>query len=433
MFRYLPEQASEAAPTVDAVNNLITDLSVFFTVAIVGAMIYFAIRYRRRPGDSGATPQIHGSLTLEVLWTVIPTIISIFVMIYGLNAYRQVINVDDPNPVIVNVTGQKWFWTFRYENGKETTGHLTVPVDRGVKLILQSRDVIHSFFIPAMRVKKDAVPNRLTYVTFRPVKTGDYNVFCTEYCGTNHSGMLATMSVLPAAEYDRWLNDRSAEMAAQRMTPAERGERIYKERGCNACHSINGTPLVGPTFLGIYEREGKLADGSSYKADEDYIRSSIYAPQSQTVAGFETLKNTMPVFTKEQIPEDGILDIIAYMKSLKPPAEGAAAGAPAGQAAVDRSKLSPAERGKLLFTEKSCVGCHSLDGSKLVGPTFKGLYGHKVPLTDGTEVTADDAYITESIKNPTAKVVKDFPPAMPPLPVSDDEIKDIIEFIKTVE
>ncbi|MCB0334211.1 MAG: cytochrome c oxidase subunit II, partial [Bdellovibrionales bacterium] len=222
MFRYLPEQASEVAPRVDWLNNLITDISLFFTIAICGAMLYFAFRYRKRGGVDHETPQIRGSNLLEVVWTVVPTIICCYIAYYGVMIYKDMIAFHK-DAVVINATGRQWTWDFEYENGKKTNSEFAVPVGRPVKLILSSSDVLHSFFIPAMRMKKDAVPGMFTSLSFTPVKTGEYTSFCTEYCGKDHSDMMATLKVLPEAEYERWLNDRTEELRAASMSPVDLG------------------------------------------------------------------------------------------------------------------------------------------------------------------------------------------------------------------
>lgn len=427
MFRYLPEQASEHAPRVDWLHHLVTDISVFFTVAIVGAMVYFAIRYRQRGGVDHETPQIRGSHFLEVIWTVVPTIICIFIAYYGVVIFRDMRRVD-PNGLSINVYAQKWKWDFEYENGKRTTGEVVVPVDQSVRFVMTSADVLHSFFIPAMRVKSDVIPGgRHTYISFKPVKTGEYQSFCTEYCGASHSRMLAKLRVVSRAEYDRWVNDKTEKA----MAPAEKGKLLYNQKGCNACHSVDGSRVVGPTFQGLWGREEKLADGASVKVDENYLTQSIYDPNSQIVATYPA--NVMPSF-KDQLSSEEVNAIIAFIKTL----DGSVAAAPApaaAEAVVDTAALSPAERGKKIYQGKLCISCHSLDGSKIVGPSFKGLYGRAGKLSDGSSYTADDAYIKNSILNPTSQVVEGYPPAMPPYQgqLSDGDIADVIEFLKTVK
>lgn len=430
MFRYLPEQASDFADEVDWIHNLVTDISLFFTVAIVGAMIYFAIRYRRQNGVDHETPHIEGSSLLEVIWTVVPTLICIVVGAYGYIYYEDLRTVPD-GAMTVNVRGQKWFWEFEYPNGK-VSRDLIVPVDEPVKLVMTSRDVLHSFFIPAMRIKTDVVPGQFTYQWFRPIKTGTYQAFCTEYCGDLHSAMLAKLTVVSKSEYEMWFNDRSEEERLARLGPSEVGRKIFTEKGCNACHSINGGRGVGPTFLQLFGRKEKMTDGTEITVDEEYIRKSIYDPNAQIVEGYQP--NQMPVFAG-QLNDDQVLGLIAYIKTLDGTQAVEAAPTPAPVSNEDLSKLSPAERGKRLYTEKICMTCHSLDGAKIVGPTFKGIYGREEKMTDGSTIKADDAYIKESILNPMAKVVEGYPPAMPPYQgqLTDEQLTDLVEFLKTVK
>lgn len=433
MFRFLPEQASEIAPKIDWIHDLITDLSVFFTVAIVGAMIYFAIKYRERNGQPHETPQIEGSHLLEIIWTVVPTIISAIVAYYGV-IYFWDLRAVPSDAMTINVRGQKWKWDFEYDNGKSTTGEFYVPVNKPIKLVMRSRDVLHSFFLPSMRVKSDVIPYRYTYVSFKPVKTGTYQTFCTEYCGDWHSGMLAKLHVVSEQEFERWVNDDSEAKLKSMMKPSDRGKVLYQGKGCNACHSLNGTPGVGPTWLKLYKHEGELSDGSKYIADENYIHNAILQPNLQIVKGYAP--NIMPSYAG-QLVDSEIDDLIAFMKTLdgsNPEAKAAAAAAPAAAASeADLAKLSPAERGKHWYETKLCATCHSLDGSARVGPSFKGVYGKQHKLTDGSTIVADDAYLTESILHPAAKIVEGYPPAMPAGLVDEKQTADLIEFLKTVK
>lgn len=426
MFRYLPERASDFAQEVDWVNDLITDISVFFTVAIVGAMIYFAIKYRRKGNVDHETPQILGSHTLEVLWTVVPTLICIYVAYWGTTIYNKMVDVPKGAHEI-NVWGEQWIWRFEYPNGKKTVSEFYTPVDEPVRLIINSKDVLHSFFIPSMRVKKDAVPGQYTSLWFRPIKTGTYQAYCTEYCGTQHSAMLAKVHVVSKDEYTRWLNDRSAEEKLARMSPAELGMKTFNESGCVQCHSLDGSRKVGPSFLNLFGREEELVGGKKVKVDEEYIQHSILNPNADVVMGYAPV---MPAF-EGKLSTEQIAQLIAYIKTIK----GEAVAAPAAASAEDLAKLSPAERGKKLFEQKACVGCHSLDGSKIVGPSFKGLYGRAGKFQTGESYTADDAYIKHSILAPASQIVEGYPPAMPSFEgqLSDEEISAIIEFIKTLK
>ncbi|WKZ57839.1 MAG: cytochrome c oxidase subunit II [Bdellovibrionota bacterium] len=433
MFRMMPEQASEVAPKIDWLIYLITDISVFFTVLICGAMIYFAIRYRQRDGKHHETPQIKGDHLLEMVWTIVPTIICIYVAYYGVKYFYDIRHVPlDGDVVTVNVQGQKWKWDFEYDNGKKTTGEAVIPVGQHVKFVLTSRDVLHSFFVPAMRVKTDAIPGRYTYAAFKPVKTGTYQVFCTEYCGKDHSMMLAKVRVVSEAEYKTWLDDKSEELALLKMTPPERGRAAYNKHGCNACHSLDGSRLVGPSFLKAYGREGTYDSGKKYAVDHEYIRQSIYEPNAHIVDSYPP--NLMPNYT-DQVSAQELDDLIAFIRSLDGSAPVAAQPAAAAQPAVDLAALSPIERGKLLYQQKICVTCHSIDGSKLVGPSFKGIYGATQKHVDGSSATVDEGYIRESILQPGLKVAEGYQNMMPPYEgqLSEEQIKDISEFIKSLK
>lgn len=428
MQRILPEQASTIAPDVDFLNILVTDLSIFFTVAIVGSMLYFAWKYRQRNGVDHETPRIEGSHALEFIWTIVPTLVCIYLAWAGIKLYYDMIRVPE-NAMVVNVTGWKWAWEFQYENGKKSGGEgaeLVVPVNQPIKLVMTSQDVLHSFFIPAMRVKQDVVPGQYTYISFTPVKTGVYDVFCTEYCGTRHSYMLAKVRVVSLDEFHSWVNsDPSAG-----MPPAEIGKQLYASLGCNACHSLaDGVRMVGPSFYKLYGKEGKFTDGTTYKADENYIRESILNPNKHIVDSYP--KNVMPAFDG-RLDESQLTAMIAFIKGQ----DGSTPPAPKIQIPDDSlASASPAERGAKLYQSKACIGCHSLDGSKLVGPSFKGIYGREGEMQDGSKVKADDAYLKESILNPSAKIVKDYVPAMPSYQgqLSDQEIADLIEYLKTTK
>ena len=431
MFRYLPEQASEFAPRVDWINNLITDLSVFFTVAIVGSMIYFAVRYRRRGGVDHPTDGIEGSNLLEAIWTIVPTVICIYVAAYGYIIYDDLRDIPKDNEAVtINVLGQKWKWDFEYPNGKKTTNEFVVPVDEPVKLIMTSTDVLHSFFVPAMRVKNDVIPKQYTYLWFKPVKTGSYYTFCTEYCGTHHSAMLATLRVVSRAEYDRWLADDSEALRMSRMNPADLGKELYVQKTCNVCHSLDGSRLVGPSFLQLFGREVEMESGVTVTADENYIRSSIINPNEHIVKGYPP---AMPSFSG-QVTDEEIHALIAFIKSVDGSTQIDIQAPQVEEVPMDED-MTPAERGKVLYNTRLCVTCHSLDGSILVGPSMKGLYGKKGKLADGSDYLADDEYIKRSLLRPNEEIVEGFQPLMPPYEgqLDDEQISDLIEFIKTVK
>lgn len=425
MFRYLPDPASEFAPEVDWIHNLVTDISVFFTVAIVGTMIYFAIKYRRKGGIDHPTPHIEGNIYFEILWTALPTVISAIVAYYGYIGFDKMRNMPQGADTIeIAVEGRKWAWSFTYPNGKTTVGEFSVPVGKPIKLRITSRDVLHSFFVPGMRTKMDAVPGQYTFQWFRPVKTGPQQVFCTEYCGTNHSGMLATMNVLSEYDYEQWVTQK------ERIgSPADEGKKLYVQQICNSCHTLDGSRLVGPSFLNIYGRKGKFDDGTEYIVDDNYIKESILDPQKHIVEGFP---RPSPMLAYQgKLSDIDIENIIAYMKSLKdaPPK--------VVKKAQSTENLSPLDYGKVLYKDKACFGCHSIDGSKVVGPSFKGLYKKSGEFEEGGTYVADEAYIKESILNSQKHIVKGFPkPSLMPNyegQLGDREILALIEFIKSVQ
>ena len=428
MFEISVEQASKIAPRVDLLNDVITWLSLFFTVAIVGVMIYFAIRYRKREGVDHETPQIRGSSFLEVVWTVIPTIIVIFIGYYGIVIFHDMREVPE-DAMTINVTGKKWDWTFDYEGKKKTFGEFVVPVNKPIRLVLTSSDVIHSLFIPAMRVKVDAVPGMYTYLSFTPVKVGDYHVFCTEYCGLNHSQMLARLHVVSAAEFDLWIQDTGPELSG-----VERGRQLYTEQGCIGCHSLDGSRLIGPSFLKLYNREGELVDGAPYIADETYLRDSILDPNSQIVKGYPA--GQMVVY-QDLMSEEELTDLISFIKTVDGSAPIEKDQEPSSGAEEDLSSLSPVERGEKIYRDMqyACVTCHSLDETKLVGPSLKGIWERKGKLQTGDTYIADGEYLKRAILNSNSEIVEGFQPVMPPFEgrMSDKQVQDLIEFLKTVE
>jgi cytochrome c oxidase subunit 2 len=433
MLGLLGEQGSDFAYKIDYAHDIVTIISVICTVAIVGVMLYFAVIYRQRDGKDHDTPRIEGNNTLEIIWTVFPTLVCIWVAWLG---YDSFVDLRSPpaNAMEVNVTGRKWAWDFQYKNGKKTTGELVVPVDEPVKLVMTAKDVLHSFFVPVMRTKADVIPGRYTYEWFRPIKTGDFQVFCTEYCGNEHSRMQARLKVLPRAEFERWLADDSEARKLASLKPSDRGKELYVSKQCVTCHSLDGTPRVGPSWLKIFGREGKFADGSSYKADENYLKESILYPQAKTVAGYPAMG--MPSY-QGQLSDDDIHGLIEFMKTVDGSQKiEVAPAAPKKSAAAAGG--TPAERGKALVNDAGnmCATCHSIDGSALVGPSFKGLYGSKQKLSDGTEVVADDAFIKESIYKPQAKIIQGYGPVMPAMyegKLTEENVADIIEYLKTLK
>jgi len=211
----------------------------------------------------------------------------------------------------VKVTGQQWFWSFDYPEGATSVNELVVPVDRPIKLLMSSKDVIHSFFVPEFRIKMDVLPNRYTITWFEATNEGEYTLFCAEYCGKSHSDMIGTVKVVSDREYAEWIEAGATE--GEGLSPVEYGAQLYKSKACYTCHSVDGTPNVGPSFKGVYGHETELADGSSTIVDENYIRESILEPQAKVVSGFQPVMPTFQGILKDKQIEA----LIAYIKSLK--------------------------------------------------------------------------------------------------------------------
>jgi cytochrome c oxidase subunit 2 len=434
MLGLLGEQGSDYAHKVDFANDIVTIISVICTVAIVGTMLYFAVIYRRKGELDHETPAIEGNNTLEVLWTVFPTIVCIWVAYLGYESWEAIRTVP-ADAMEVNVVGRKWAWDFEYKNGKKTTGELVVPVDKPVKLVMTSTDVLHNFFVPVLRTKMDVIPGRYTYQWFRPIKTGNFQVFCTEYCGKEHSAMLARLKVLPTNEFERWLADDSEARKMAAMGPREVGKSIHKNK-CISCHSLDGSRGVGPSWLNLFGKDGEFSDGSKYKADENYIKESILYPQKHVVAGYPA--GVMASY-QGQLSDQEIHGVIEFIKTLDGSAPVAAPKAEEKKVdAAQLAAMSPADRGKALFQDMGnlCATCHSIDGSQLACPTLKGIYGTKIPLEGGSEVVGDEAYIKESILKPHAKLHKGYGPVMPAIyegKFTEAQLNDLVEYIKSLK
>ncbi len=311
---------STFASQVDNAFLYILIISLIFFVGIVFSMIFFIVKYHHKKHKEAE--DIHGSVTLEVLWTIIPTLLVMSMFYFGFKGFRNMRTVPD-NAMNVKVLGRMWSWMFTYENGFQTDT-LVVPVGKPVKVTIESADVLHSFYIPVFRVKQDAVPGSQNYLWFQATKPGKYDVMCAEYCGDRHSYMLSAVKAVPQEEFDQWYANTTPAAAA---APAgkgeeasagpspERGEMLYKTKGCVACHSVDGSPRVGPSFFKLYGHEVTvIANGQSKQitADDAYIKRSILEPEAEKVSGFE--KIPMP---PQSVTEAEINDIIAYIKTLK--------------------------------------------------------------------------------------------------------------------
>jgi len=306
---WLPEQASTFAQMVDSAFNLYYWISVFFFVLITALIVIFIAKYMRKRPDQMAESQMTHNTFLETLWTAVPLVLVMWFFVIGMQGYLKM-RIPPGNAMVVNVTGQKWSWSYRYPQGF-VTDTLVVPVNQPVKLVMTSTDVIHSFYIAAFRQKADVVPNRYHSLWFQATKPGIYPVQCTQYCGTNHSYMWSSVKVVDAPTYAAWLEGASD--PSKGKTAIEYGQELWTKRGCNACHSVDGSKLVGPSWKGLYNRTEHFTDGSSAAADENYLRESMLNPAAKVVAGYQPV---MPTY-KGILGDKEVESIIAYIQSLK--------------------------------------------------------------------------------------------------------------------
>lgn len=301
----MPESASTLSGDVDALYFYLSGVTLFFTLLIGGAIIFFVIRYRRRNVSEIPRP-IEGSTKLETFWSVIPLLIAMSFFFWGASIfYRQY--RPPTNALEVYVVGKQWMWKFQHPTGQREINELHVPVGRKIKLIMTTEDVIHDVFVPAFRIKADVVPGKYTTQWFEATKPGRYHFFCAEYCGMNHSGMGGWVVVMEPTEFENWLSGN-----ANQMSPAAAGQQMFESLGCASCHGANGEGGRGPSLLGLFNSNVTLNNGQTARADEAYLRESILNPQAKIVNGFGPI---MPSF-QGQVNEEQLLQVVAYIKSL---------------------------------------------------------------------------------------------------------------------
>jgi len=326
-----PEAASTFAKDVDALYFFLVAVSAFFSVLIAVLVIFFAVKFRRRSPDEVGAP-ITGSLALELLWTIVPLILTLVMFVWGAWVFLDLARPPRGSMEIF-VVGKQWMWKAQHPDGQREINELHVPVGRNVRLTIGSEDVIHSYYIPAFRQKIDAVPGKLTTMWFNASKPGEYHLFCAEYCGTKHSGMIGKIIAMAPDDFEQWLAG-----GAGAASPAAGGEKLFAELACNTCHKPDSSGR-GPVLNGVAGKPVLLADGSTVVADDNYLRESIMNPQARIVAGFQPL---MPTF-QGLVNEEGLLQLIAYIKGLPPAAGGAAApaAAPAAPGAPQTPGAAP--------------------------------------------------------------------------------------------
>ncbi len=372
------------AAGVDKVLIYIFGSSLLLLAGITLVMIWFVIRYRRAKNPE-PTSDVAGSLWLEITWTVLPTLIVLTMFWYGWTNYLGLRNVP-AGAFEVKATGRMWSWQFEYANGR-TSNKLYVPVGKPIRVNLTSVDVLHSFFMPAFRIKRDTVPGVETYVWFQAAETGSYDIFCTEYCGTGHADMITSAEVLSAADFDAWYNGQTT-----RTLP--RGRQLLEKQGCLGCHSFDGSNSIAPVFgplKGLKRTISNEGLKNEITIDADYLRRAIRAPEADLVDGFPPI---MPAYGDE-ISEKDLDDIIDYLL---------------------HGDRKPALDGNKLLEDNGCFGCHSTDGSPLVGPSFKGLNGRTTEIKRGEKeikLKVDASYLRRAIRQPDSDIVEGYPAIMP--------------------
>lgn len=394
-------------PTAHGVDNVLISIfgsSLLLLVGITTVMIWFVVRYRRSRHPEPTSDLSH-SLWLETIWTLIPTLIVLVMFWYGWVNYKGLRDVPE-GALEVEAAGRMWSWQFKYDNGR-TSNKLYVPAGQPIKVKLTSPDVLHSFFMPAFRIKRDVVPGMENYVWFQAPDEGSYDIFCAEYCGTGHADMITTAEVLPQAEFDAWLNEQTGKPAS-----VARGRQLLEEHGCLGCHGFDGGSDIAPPFGVLKGQQREISrDGQEMKVvvDADYLRRAVRAPGADLVEGYPPI---MPSYGDE-ISEEDLDEIIEYLL------EG------------EKEAATQKPDGNALLEESGCLGCHSLDGSGSIAPSFKGIGSRTSEVKrDGKEmkIKVDADYLRRAIREPNYEIVDDYPAIMPPNDqFSDAEVDAIIE------
>ena len=300
-----PEAASTIAPRVDALYLFLVGLTAFMTILIAALVVIFMVKYKRRdPNSIGA--RIHGGMALEIIWSIIPLVIVLGIFVWATGLF---FDIARPPAETMNIyaTGKQWMWKFQHLDGQREINELHVPVGRKVKMIMTSEDVIHDLYVPAFRVKADVIPGRYSHIWFEATKAGEYHLFCAEYCGTKHSGMIGRVVVMEPDDFQAWLSG-----GVQEGSLASAGNKLFQDLACNTCHRPDAQGR-GPVLQNLFGKTVTLASGENVVVDEAYIRESILTPSQKVTAGFQPV---MPTF-QGLVSEEGILQLIEYVKSLK--------------------------------------------------------------------------------------------------------------------
>jgi cytochrome c oxidase subunit 2 len=374
-------------------------------------MFIFIYKYSEKRSKPEDTKNIKHNTPLEIAWTVIPTILMMCIFYIGFDALRiQRTMPKDADAIVVNVIGKKWSWSFEYENGKKSS-KLVVPINKDVKLNMTAPigDIIHSFYVASFRIKEDVVPGQITKLWFNATKKGEYDIQCTEYCGTRHAYMRSSVVAVSQEDFEEFLNPK--------VVVAKSAMDIFNESGCIGCHTTDGTASAGPTFKDIYNKDVTVViNGQSkvVKRDDAYLVKAIEDPDAEIVDGF--FPGMMPSF-KGALSKEDMQTVLNYFKGIK------------------QAPSKPKIDGKELVDLNGCIGCHTTDGNPSAGPTFKDIMGRKTNIVkDGktVEITIDEAYLKEAILNPGSELVEGYANIMPPFKdvLKDEEVDAIVEYLK---
>ncbi|MEJ2757282.1 MAG: cytochrome c oxidase subunit II [Anaerolineales bacterium] len=310
-LQLMPVEASAQANTIDWLFNIeIIAISFLFSLIMV-PLIYSLVKFRRKPGEEGEGEHMEGNTRLEITWTIIPLFMVLALAYVGAWSLGDALRVD-PQAMKVEVTAFQWGWKFTYPDYGISTNELYLPVDEQVHLEMKSQDVIHSFWVPEFRLKQDIVPGQTTDYRVTPSEMGEYKVRCAELCGTSHAYMLAPVVVVSESDFETWVDEQISLIPDEPGPNADRGELIVNQNGCFACHSIDGSIIVGPSWAGLYGSDVELSDGSVVVADDAFIHESIIDPNAKIVAGFPA--NAMPQYS---LSDEEIADIIEFIKTLQ--------------------------------------------------------------------------------------------------------------------
>ncbi|MFI5297807.1 MAG: cytochrome c oxidase subunit II [Polyangiales bacterium] len=307
---WMPKATSTLAPDVDWAFNIVLILCVIFFVGIVGAMLYFVAVYRRKNDDDKTSPVDHNA-KIEFVWTVVPTVLVVWLFFVGFKGFMNA-TVAPAGAYEITVKAEKWNWTFTYPDGTVSPNFLAVPKGKPVKLIMSSTDVLHSFYVPEFRVKRDVIPGSYTTLWFEATEAKEVLLECAEYCGKGHSEMLGTVSVMEEDKFKEWL-EAGGDLTSKGLSPVKKGEQLFTKWNCKTCHSVDGSAGTGPTLKGVFGSSVPLTDGTSVNADENYVRESILLSNAKIVRGFSPV---MPIF-KGTLKDKDVDALVAFIKEQK--------------------------------------------------------------------------------------------------------------------